>query len=263
MKSKLSRILKFIKTHSTKHPIYVAIYAFLYPQKNYRSKALFYSKSEIQEEIKKGRSIIRYGDGEINLFLSIDNHYQKFSKKLSSNLKRIIKEYSVDSLYILAVPKYITQSNKELQKTERKEIWMPFKVFYLLIFPKKPKYLDAHSFYYDGYFEEVIEPAIKDKELIILTNKGSIDSIKNNNKFLWKNISYIECPEKDAYDRMNEIEESLKNILKSKKNPVIIIALGPVGKCIAHTYSNKGYQCIDIGRGLECIYTANSIQGFI
>ncbi len=258
-----TKAARFIRRYLFRHPIYVLVYGIFYLRSQCIANVQLYDRDEVAQAIRQGKSIIRFGDGEINLFLNINNHYQKYTPALAQSLKNIILSNSFEAQYVLAVPRFLNWSNVELKKINRKNLWLPFKVFYSLMFKKNLPYIDAHCFYYDNYFETVIAPALPTAPVVILTNKQTIESLRQNKELPWSTIRYIECPECDAFEQKIVIENQLDAELATlSMPPVILIALGPVGKCLAFTYSHKGYQCIDIGRGIERIYTDVSLEQF-
>ena len=257
------RLGKFLKNYLFRHPLYVLTYSFFYFRSDCVSNITLLNKEAVTEAIVKGKSIIRFGDGEINLFLGIDNHYQKYSLALAQALKNIISQTSAESPHLLALPRFLNWPNTKLNSIKRLHLWLPFKVFFFFLFPKNIGYMDAHNFYYDNYFETVLAPVLPKVPIIILTNQATIDSMQKNENLPWSDVRYIRCPDFNAYEVVSDIKRQLDTELVTLSvKPTILIALGPVGKCLAFEYSQKGYQCIDIGRGIERIYTDVSLEQF-
>ena len=71
-------------------------------------------------EIKRGRSLIRFGDGEFGIYRGKDIHYQKWSPALQSEFEKIKGDYENGGdacPYILAMPRaFITVSGFKLMK---------------------------------------------------------------------------------------------------------------------------------------------------
>jgi hypothetical protein len=215
--------------------------------------------------LQEGKSIIRFGDGEINLLLDLKNHYHAFSPRLKSMMKEIVVSYSQKSSYILSVPIFINYSNKKLKEIGKFNVWLPFKVMFFLIFPKKVSYMDAHNFYYNQYFENVIAPVFKDKIVVYITRKETIESLKNNSRIPWSRCIFIEAPEHNALKEYENIKHNIDIELSdvSPKDIVLFFAMGPAGKYIIFEYSRIGYQCLDLGRGVEVMFTEKSLQHLI
>lgn len=262
-----SKIIKRInsKKYLLKHPIYVLTCVIFYFLKDFRIKINFYSDKEIVEGLKQGKSIIRFGDGDIvNILLGMENIYHRDDKNLRKMYEEIVSSYTKKSEYIFSVPRFITMNHKELIALgEGKLNWgVRMKAMFFLHFNKNVSYMDAHNFYYDNYFATVFAPVFKDKKVICLTNKRVIEDQRKNKAIPWKDIFYIESPEINAMDAYERIVTSLGEELSkyNKQDVVIFAAMGPVGKCIIFKYAQKGYQGIDIGRGLEVMYKDESLE---
>lgn len=266
-KEALKKFLKFIKRYY-RHPVFLVTYFCAYFLKGFAFSIYFYSEKEIIDFISKGKSIIRLGDGDmVATQLGMENWYHRDDMRLRKMYRTIIENYKKNSPYILSVPRFINFTNKQLDALGPGKLsWgVPMKVMFLLQFNKKVPYMDAHNFYYDDYMENVIAPNIKDKKVIILTRKETIDKQKNNPRIPWKDLVYIETPALNAMDKYDEVKEELDKALKGvdPKKVVIFFAMGPVGKYILYEYAHKGYQGIDIGKVVEVMFTDESIEYMI
>lgn len=267
MRKKVSRIFEFLKRY-TKHPLYIFVYALAYFMRGFECKIRFYSDDEVIDLLKKGKSIIRLGDGDIvNIPLDIENCYHRPDQKLKDMYSEIIKNYSAGGSYVLSVPIFLNMTNTNLAKLGKGKLeWgLPMKVMFFLRFNKNCSYMDAHNFYYDNYFEGMIAPLFKDRLAIFITNKKTIEKQKNNKSLLWQDAVYIEAPEIDAMDEYENIKRNLNRVLEGidKNKVVIFAAMGPVGKYLVYEYANMGYQGVDIGKVSEVMFTGESIQYLI
>jgi hypothetical protein len=262
---KLKRISLFLKRYLCKNPLYVIVYALTFWNRNFISRAVFLNKEELVESIIKGKSVLRFGDGEINLLLGLPNHYQTFQPLLQKKLFEILLTYDEDSPYILSIPRFVNVSNVELQKNNKRFVWMPLKVIFKLYFNFIPKYLDAHAFYYDGYFDSVVSPVLKNKHVLLITKQKTIEKQKNNHKIPWSKFSHISVPEEEIFSGKDSIVDKINVFLQGKlvTEVVILLALGPVGKWIGYEFSQRSVQCIDIGKVAEVMHTGESIEFLI
>lgn len=229
-------------------------------------RVAFYSDDELRDLLSNGKSIIRLGDGEINLLLGLDNHYQKFSSELQVMLREIIRSYSLNSAYVLGVPHAISERNDVLRSINRFNVWMPFKTMFTLLFKKHLPYMDAHAFYRDGYIERILAPALSEKTVILVTNTRTIAAQRANQRLPWSKIRFIEIPEKGALHACDRIIGAIDMelaALQQEETPVLLFAAGPLGKYLIKRYSENGYQAIDIGRGVETMFTEESIEHLI
>jgi Glycosyltransferase GT-D fold len=257
----IKRSYNFVKRYLFKNPLYIFLYALNFWRPGFVFKANLLSEAELIKEIEKGKSLIRMGDGEISLMLGLKNHYQNFSPELKRAMFDIVLGYKDNSPYILSIPRFINCTNDELHGMGKFQVWMPLKVMFLLYFNKSTSYLDAHSFYYDGYFERTVGPAIVAKKVILITKEETIRKQELNPNIPWTDFQSVVVPSEEslsAYDVIKaDIEKALIGL--DKKSVVLLFAMGPVGKILALEYAKLGVQSIDIGKVAEVMYTGESI----
>ena len=224
------------------------------------------SEKELLSMLKKGKSLIRYGDGEIYMinYGSVLS-YQPYNRRLRNYLLRAIKEYSNDSPYIIGIPKkYISMPNKELKKINLLNCWLPLKVVYKNVFPKKDVYyFDAHQFYFDKSFERILEPVLKGKKVILVTGAHNIKTAKDAGMHKRLNVVFIETPSYDSFSKFDEILEKIIESVQDKDNTRVLLSVGPASKALVYELSKMGIISYDLGRGVESVYGKNSIENFI
>jgi len=234
------------------------VYIATYNSPSFAQKVVFYDMESIQTLLKNGKSIIRLGDGEIQLLLGRPMPYDIPNANLRRKLIAIIKQYKRQSKYILAIPQKIVTPNSILVEESLKRIWLPFKVIYFLLFPKKVSYMDALSFrpeFDQGMFSEIVAPFLADKHVIFVTRKETIERIKETNHMLEK-PSFIITDEKNTFSKYRSIKQNILNRIDpvNKQNTVVLFALGPAAKVLVWELSEEGVQCIDLGKGMEFIF---------
>ena len=256
------RLVRFLYRYVFRHPFYVLTYAWLFFQKRAVQNIHLYSDTEIKNQLRCGKSLIRFGDGEINLLLGLRNHYQKFSPLVQKMMREIISNYNSSSLYILAIPRFVTVSNIELKKIGKFNVWLPLKAVFTVMFNKDVSYFDAHSFYYDDYFENVIGPLLYSKHVVLITKKQTIAFQSSNKKIPWSKLSWIEVPESEALQQFETIHKKIENHISDigSQEVVLLFALGPIGKYLCYLFAKTGRQSIDIGKVAEVMYTDESIE---
>ena len=259
--SMVVRSIQFLKRYIFTSPRYAVAYLLIFWQKNFRFQTPFLSEKDLVEKIKNGKSINRLGDGEINLMIGQKNHYQTFSPVLQKSMFDIVESYDKESSYILSVPRFINYTNRELRDIGKFYVWLPLKAVFWLYFKKTVPYLDAHAFYYDGYFERTIGPVLLDKHIILITRQDTIDKQKNNARIPWSRISYLATPAEEALDSSASIKQQIDQLLIATEieQTVLLFAMGPVGKYLAYQYAQKGVQSLDVGKVAELMYTNESI----
>jgi hypothetical protein len=276
MKSFFKRVTDFFKKYY-KHPIYAAAYGFYFFRDSFVAGAQFFSDKEFTEEIKKGRSFLRMNEGEIHIMnggsIGVGVGYQKYEKGIEKSFREMIKNYSNESPYIIGLAKvYINETNSKLKQIftlanqQHFYVWMPIKVVFKIMFPKNVIYGDSHAFYYDNYFQNNVEEYLLDKYLVVVSKKENIDSFKNNKNIPFKDVVFVETPSVDSYSVYEricfDIIKALEAIPKDRKS-VLLVSTGPTSKQIIYEFSKKGQQGLDIGRGLDFLYSGESIEGRI
>ncbi len=254
-----------LKRYLFKDTKYLLLYIYRYFQNNYHNNCKFYTEEEFADLIRSGKSILRLGDGEMSLlhFLPTpDNSPQIYSDAIRDDFLKIIKTYNDDSSYILGIPFHVNYTNTQLKQMHRWEVCRQMKITYELIFNKKAKYFDAFAFYKDGGFEKFIVPYIKDKRVIIATNKENKEKIINS-KLSSDTYLYVACEEKNTYEERLRIQNDIISLIDKSgmpKNNFVILMSAGLSKTITYDMSGKGYQMLDIGRGLENYYAGISIE---
>lgn len=256
------RGFRFLKKYYS-HPLYAFVYGLYYFNLSFKLGVRFYSHGAFAEEIRKGRSVVRFGDGEMHIMNGGSIHYQKYAHGLERAMRKIAREYSNTSSYVTCLPVFINRSNEQLKKEGKFFVWMPAKVMYQILFPKGVFYGDAHFFYYDGFFQKYLETYLLDKHLVIVSNPISIESFKKNPTIPFRKVSFVATPKENSYSEYERISGDINSAIASVpegEEIVLLISTGPAGKQLVYDFSIKGYQSLDIGRGLEVFYKNESIE---
>ena len=264
-----SLTLSFIR-RNLKNPLYVIRYAYAFFQKDFENHASFLTNEELIQELENGKSLLRYGDGEIYMmnYGSIPQ-YEPYNKDLRRHLFEIVKNYKPSSPYIVGVPIFVNTPNHELRKdgkikNGKLNVWLPLKVLYHFTFPHNVKYFDAHLFYREGGFERSLDLVLKKYKVIIVTRLFNINLMKEagiEGKF---DVSFLITPERESFKKVDEIFKELQNRVGNDKDKYrIILATGPASKVLVYKLSNIGIVSYDIGRGIEAVYRRNEIEHFI
>ncbi len=251
-----------IKRYLFRDTAYLLLYTYRYFQNNHHNNCKFYTEQEFVHLIETGKSIIRLGDGEIGLLHFLPIRYQVYSDTIRNNLKKIITDYKDNSNYILMIPYFVNSTNTELKKTNQFRVYRQLKITYELLFNKSAIYYDQLAFYKDGYFKKLILPYIQIKKVIIVTNAENKEKIIKS-KLSSKEYLYVVCENENTYESRIKIQSDIIDIINKtglpKKNFVILMSAG-LSKTIIYDMCNKGYQLLDIGKGLESYYIGKSLE---
>ena len=215
------------------------------------------SDNDIHTAVAAGKSLIRFGDGEVMLMTGRDIHYQKTSPTLSSQLATIISTYNSESPYILGVPMYaLTDSEETLRQKNRLRVWRLFRVFFANRFPQQMGYYCAIYFYYKDNFERNIAPLLQNRNVICIAREPVLSpELRTYFTDRAASAEFIVNTPKEAFSEIDRLRTAINDLLKKydSHNCTLILAAGPASKVLAYEYSLRGIQSLDIGHGIEII----------
>jgi hypothetical protein len=259
------RIIRFIARYIRHAPWYVFVYPFFYFARRGVFHVRFFSQQELTSALKRGRSLIRFGDGEINFLIGRGNPYQAYDTRIERMLRTIIAAYTVDSPFILGVSQPIVLPNWELKQIGRFKVWQPFKVLFTHLFPRDVGYADTHQFYYDHFFEAIIAPIFATRRMVLITKSSTIEKQRQNAALPWKDFYSVVTPDGDAVLSYAALKKDIEHTLVglTKEDTVLFFAVGPVGKYLMFEFVRDGWQCLDIGKRAEVMFTDESVEYLI
>lgn len=225
------------------------------------SKPKVLSIMDTLAEIKKGKSMARFGDGELQAITkNIDkNSFQDNSDELSFEMKRAINLCNPQLINAIGTP---FSWNFKILNNKSKEYWKP-----LLIknWKKWGKVLNKNE-YYDAfisrpYFDLSIQSRkkisksifdgfkfiLKDKKILIIEGKYSRFGVNDDLLDGCKEIYRLIGPEKNAFKKKQEIEACTREIVKQKNIDIILISLGQTATIMVGDLLDLNIQVLDIG----------------
>lgn len=214
------------------------------------------STSDVIQNIKDGKSFIRFGDGEVMILTGRDVYFQPTSPSLAKTFSEIINNYRTESEYIIGAPtNKIPQLESSLTPVERR-VWRLYRTVFSLRFPLNVKYAPLTFFYVGGRFKELIEPIIRRRHVICVSNAKVLDeAFRYYATKTFNQVTFIETPAQDSFTMQTKIMSALDESLAKKTNlsPIILFAAGPASKAWSYHYTKQGIQCLDIGHGMQLI----------
>lgn len=250
--------IMFFFHHIRNNPVYLLAFIINSLKRDFSFKVSFYSAEQLAREVQHGRSLIRIGDGEVCIMNKGDVHYQKYNPEIDKTLLDSIKNYTEKSGYIICINEHVmNKTNAYLRKVKQFRTWLPMKTYYSLYFNKNVTYGDASIFNYKNYFETYFYPFLKDKVVILVGSTRNVQSFKERAGNVFKTIYYIETKEKNAFDDNMLLHERIDSIIKDfpRESIVILASHGPAGKVLVADYCQKGITSIDLGIGVELIFS--------
>ena len=219
-------------------------------------KSNILNAQETMEELRKGRSLIRFGDGEFGIYRNRDIHYQKWSQDLKDEFEKIKREYESAPErcpFLLAVPKvFMTISGwKLMKKRVYVSSWSESRLQFKNTFRRDIVYGDSFLFEKKNksIYSEIWEGEGCPSNIVFVHN--SADYAKAFQDTYHKNVEHVVCPPKDAFQSVDALEADILSRIEkngwTEKDVMITISAGPAGKVLVYRLSKQGYHCIDAG----------------
>ena len=203
--------------------------------------------------IENQSSIIRFGDGEMDLMLGKSIPYQVYDENLASQLKEIISLQSDEKLVIGLPNVFADRSNftpaaeafwkGHLEHHLKDYVELARADWYGTTFVSRPyiDYVDKSQSF--SQFEK-LKQIWKNEDILIVEGVTSRSGVGNDLFDGANSIKRIICPSHNAYSRIEEIQEA---VLQYAENRLILCMLGPTAKILSYNLFKKGYRVLDIG----------------
>lgn len=198
-------------------------------------------------------SVVRFGDGEIDLILGHSIPYQAYDKELAQDLKAILQMPSDEQLLVCLpdvfqnLERYNSNAryfwNKHFEKyhefyeEECQSDW------YGSTFLSRP-YIDLVDKSQSEHYFAAIKGLWENRDILIVEGENSRSGMGNDLFEGATSVSRIICPSKNAYSSYDQV---LSAILAHAENRLIILMLGPTAKVLSYDLTMRGYQAIDLG----------------
>lgn len=215
---------------------------------------------ETMDKILDGKSIARFGDGELQAITNnIDNSFQNNSLQLSNEMKKVLECQNKDLIIAIAPP--FSWNLYNLNK-ESRNYWEP-----ILIknWPTWKKYLIRKKYYNAfitrPYFDFTSEFRITNSKIIfnkfkklwknknILIVEGTYSRFGVNDDLLAssKSVRRIIGPAENAFEKVDNIEDKIREYVKKQHVDLILFSLGQTATILVYRLMDLNIQLIDIG----------------
>lgn len=203
--------------------------------------------------IEHQSSLVRFGDGEINMLAGHSIPYQNYDEELVLTMREIIGLESTKDL-VVCLPDAFTDRFKFTSWAipfwkEHMDHYMDFyrelctDSWYGSTFVSRP-YIDFEDkSQAKGQFDK-LKSIWKNRDLLIVEGATSRSGVGNDLFDEAKSIKRIVCSSHSAYSRVDEIEQEIE---KHAAGRLVLCMLGPTAKVLAYRLSKKGHQVLDIG----------------
>lgn len=198
-------------------------------------------------------SLVRFGDGEINMLAGHSIPYQDYDEELVSTMRDIIGQESREEL-VVCLPDAFTDRFRFTSWAipfwkDHMDHYMDFyrelcsNSWYGSTFVSRP-YIDFEDKSQAKAQFEKLKSIWKNRDLLIVEGATSRSGVGNDLFDEANSINRIICPSHSAFSRVHEIEQEIE---KHAAGRLILCMLGPTAKALAYHLSRKGHQVLDIG----------------
>ena len=203
--------------------------------------------------IENKSSLVRFGDGEINMLAGHSIPYQDYDEELVSTMRDIIGQESREEL-VVCLPDAFTDRFRFTSWAipfwkDHMDHYMDFyrelcsNSWYGSTFVSRP-YIDFEDKSQAKSQFEKLKSIWENRDLLIVEGTTSRSGVGNDLFDEANSIKRIICPSHSAFSRVYEIEQEIE---KHAAGHLILCMLGPTAKVLAYHLSQKGHQILDIG----------------
>jgi hypothetical protein len=245
--------------------VYAAIFNSIY-RDGLRYHALTPEES-LQILLQTRKSLIRFGNGESEIMVGSGMGTQEYHKDLRRGLIEIIKNYSPQSNYLLALTNWqLCKSVDELKATPGKKayyIWRFMRYLYWRLGMDKidMPFLEADMFRIGpvGLKKEEIKTLWQgiSNIIIVYNSKKHFDLFRKEHKD--KNVFFIQIPDKNFFymipQTRQEITDTIKGYSIDKGDLAVLVAGGPGANILCYNLCQRdGVLCYDMGNFFHMHY---------
>jgi len=203
--------------------------------------------------LEKGASVVRFGDGEMDLIAGRGIVYQEYDPELSARLREIMSMESDERLMVCLSDVF---TGLERYSIDAQNFWKVHLYYHLAdyqeicrapwygsTFISRP-YIDLEDKTPSaGYFAK-LKQLWQDKDLLIVEGLTSRSGVGNDLFDGAKSIKRIICPSRNAYSKLEAIKQAVR---EQADNRLILTMLGPTAKVLVYDLVQEGYRALDIG----------------
>lgn len=203
--------------------------------------------------VGQNQSLIRLGDGELNILEGKGIHYQDADKMLQVEMGDLIDYYIKQNgkcEYLLSMPNEFLKcrGSKLVKKRVWVASWARFRYVFKKIYDRSIDYGEA--FLFAKKYEIVYREIWKEKELVIFVHNDE-EYAKSFAEKYEKSVIFVKVPPHNSYEQIDsiveEIQKAVDENLKEKEKGIVLLSAGPCAKVVIYRLKNLGVQMIDTG----------------
>jgi hypothetical protein len=195
---------------------------------------------ETIDAVLSGKSLARFGDGELKLMDGKGYLREPGSIELARELLDILQRPAANCL--VGIPTMDPKGPKYLNWCRHADrfakILRPECVTYYSAFVTRP---DSAPWINTKGFAWVVERIWRAKRVVVLSEREN--SILKAARISARRLKHVDCPHREAYARIDELERA---IVKARPD-VALLSCGPTATCLANRLALRGVHAVDIG----------------
>jgi len=204
--------------------------------------------------VKNNRcSVARFGDGEFDIMAGHSIPYQDYNAELADKMRQIVSSQS-DKSYIVCLPDVFERLERynapcvsfwKGHLSRYSDLYKAICVadWYGSTFFSRP-YIDYIDKSFAAEYFGQLKDLWKDEDLLIVEGVTSRSGVGNDLFDAATSIQRVICPSRNAYERIDEIEDAIRRFGKGK---LVLVMLGPTAKIISNDLGKTGYWIVDMG----------------
>ncbi len=202
---------------------------------------------------KYNSSVVRFGEGEIDLIMGHSIPYQPYHKDLAHSLQAILQTPSNPHL-LVCLPDVFQE--RERYNSNARNFWEGHLNKYRQFYEKECQYewygsaflsrpyIDLEDKSQSKDYFEAIKLLWKERNILLVEGVTSRSGMGNDLFTHAKSVSRIVCLSRNAFASYEKI---MKEIVNQAQGKLILLMLGPTAKLLAADLAKRGYQAIDLG----------------
>ncbi len=224
-------------------------------KQNYKEIQFYNDKETVDEIVYNKKSLSRFGDGEL-IWMNggkLDS-FQQYSDEFAEDLRKAFQNKNKNLLIGIPIgifdSKYCNIRVKMHWAIIKSEFYS--RLIKFIDFNKKYSnasitrpYIDYTNYDYSTEAFKNLKRIWDNKKVVFVEGEKTKLGLGNDLFDNAKEIKRIICPAMNAYEKLDEIEKSIKKNVQ--KTDLILTALGPTASILASDMCNEGYQIVDIG----------------
>jgi glycosyltransferase family protein len=191
-------------------------------------------------------SLARYGDGELEIMIGRDIHFQEYHPRLARRLREVLQAAS--RKFLVGVPNF---DALQIKTASRKRNWERYRLMFSHLIRRDAEY---HSAFVSRpasvvglesaeYFQ-AFAPLWEGRDVVLVHHDAK--TVKHPLLSRARSSHHVACPPRNAFDQYDALLAETSARLRTP-DVLFLIAAGPTAGVLAWDLAQRGAQALDIG----------------